>query len=128
MKSLTVSSNIHNYQVNFPKDLNFLDNLKHDNQCVFVIDQTVFELYPECFSTINENRLMLLSAHESIKTMESVFSIYRFLGKRQDKKNTHLVTIGGGILQDITGFAASTLYRGIRWTLIPTTLLAQEIK
>jgi 3-dehydroquinate synthase len=37
-----------------------------------------------------------------------------------------LVSIGGGITQDITGFLASTLYRGIRWIFIPTTLLAQS--
>lgn len=36
-----------------------------------------------------------------------------------------MVSIGGGILQDISGFAASTIYRGINWIYIPTTLLAQ---
>lgn len=36
-----------------------------------------------------------------------------------------LISIGGGIIQDITGFVASTLYRGLNWVFIPTTLLAQ---
>ena len=40
------------------------------------------------------------------------------------KRNTHLVSIGGGIVQDVTGFVATSLYRGIRWTFLPTTLLA----
>ena len=40
-------------------------------------------------------------------------------------RNDVLLTIGGGILQDISGFVASTLYRGIKWVFFPTTLLAQ---
>lgn len=40
------------------------------------------------------------------------------------KRNAHLISIGGGIIQDITGFVANVLYRGIFWTFIPTTLLA----
>ena len=40
------------------------------------------------------------------------------------KRNAHLVSIGGGIVQDITGFVANILYRGIYWTFVPTTLLA----
>ena len=39
--------------------------------------------------------------------------------------NDVLITFGGGILQDICGFIASTLYRGIKWIFFPTTLLAQ---
>ena len=35
-----------------------------------------------------------------------------------------VVSIGGGITQDVTGFLASTLYRGVRWVYVPTTLLA----
>ena len=40
------------------------------------------------------------------------------------KRNIHLVSVGGGITQDITGIVANLLYRGIRWTFVPTTLLA----
>ena len=40
------------------------------------------------------------------------------------KRNTHLVSVGGGIVQDITGFVANCLYRGIKWTFYPSTLLA----
>ena len=41
------------------------------------------------------------------------------------RKNMNLISIGGGITQDITGFVASSLYRGINWIFVPTTLLAQ---
>jgi len=125
MKSLQISSNIHDYQVLFSENLNFLNSLMANPHCVFVIDRKVYDLFPDTFKKIHHDDLMLFSALESIKTMESVFSIYRFLARRESKKNIHLVSIGGGILQDISGYAASTLYRGIHWTFIPTTLLAQ---
>jgi 3-dehydroquinate synthase len=41
------------------------------------------------------------------------------------KRGVDLVAIGGGIIQDITGFIASILYRGMDWVFYPTTLLAQ---
>ena len=36
-----------------------------------------------------------------------------------------MIAIGGGIIQDITGFIASIIFRGINWSFYPTTLLAQ---
>jgi 3-dehydroquinate synthase len=41
------------------------------------------------------------------------------------KRDSVLVAIGGGITQDITCFIATTFMRGIKWTFVPTTLLAQ---
>ena len=40
------------------------------------------------------------------------------------KRNAKLIAFGGGIVQDVTGFVANVLYRGIHWTFYPTTLLA----
>lgn len=40
------------------------------------------------------------------------------------KRNVKLISFGGGIVQDVTGFVANILYRGISWTFFPTTLLA----
>lgn len=51
--------------------------------------------------------------------------MYKFLAKFDAKRNITLISIGGGITQDLTGFVASTLYRGIKWIFIPTTFLAQ---
>src|SRR6202044_2708720 len=40
-------------------------------------------------------------------------------------KKTKIISIGGGITQDVSGFVASTFYRGLNWVYVPTTLLAQ---
>ncbi len=125
MKSLNIKSNIHNYRVNFKEDLSFLKTFMKLEKAIFVIDKNVYKLYKKEFKTIPKDKLLLLDAIEEKKTLKSVQKIYKFLAKEDAKKNITLISIGGGITQDITGFVASTLYRGIKWIFIPTTFLAQ---
>ena len=125
MKTLEINSNIHNYQVKFKKDLNFLKKLIKLEKKVFIIDENVYKLYKKVFKNIQKSELFLLNAIEENKTLESVQEIYKFLAIFDAKKNITLISIGGGITQDITGFVASTIYRGINWIFIPTTFLAQ---
>jgi 3-dehydroquinate synthase len=62
---------------------------------------------------------------EEFKTLSSLQHIYdELLGYRLDRSST-LLALGGGVIGDITGFAASTYMRGIPYIQIPTTLLAQ---
>jgi 3-dehydroquinate synthase len=125
MTTLEIHSNIHNYKVTFTKDLKFLTELYRLDKKVFVIDKNVYNLYKKDFKNIKNSELLLLDAMEEKKTLKSVEKIYKFLAKFNAKKNLTLISIGGGITQDITGFVASTLYRGINWIFIPTTFLAQ---
>jgi 3-dehydroquinate synthase len=62
---------------------------------------------------------------EEYKSLESVGKIYEvMLQMRLDRKSA-LVALGGGVIGDIAGFAASTYMRGIDFVQVPTTLLAQ---
>lgn len=125
MKKLSIESNIHNYEVIFKNDFSFLDELISIEKKAFVIDKNVYNLYKEQFKDIKKDELFLFDAIENNKTLEFVGEIYRFLATFDSKKNITLISIGGGITQDVTGFAASTLYRGIKWIFLPTTFLAQ---
>jgi 3-dehydroquinate synthase len=103
--------------------LEYLVNLEH--KC-FVVDQNVWHYYADnILSTLPGSETIEFAANEERKTLEGVQEIYEHLLKRSAKRNLTLITVGGGILQDVTGFVASTLYRGINWIFIPTTLLAQ---
>lgn len=62
---------------------------------------------------------------EHNKTMESVVDIWQSLSALGARRNSVLVNIGGGLITDIGGFAASCFKRGIRCINIPSTLLAQ---
>ena len=57
--------------------------------------------------------------------MHSTHIIFDNLIERKANIQTRLVVIGGGILQDLVGFCASTYCRGIQYDLVPTTLLSQ---
>ncbi|WP_321312869.1 AroB-related putative sugar phosphate phospholyase (cyclizing) [Halarcobacter sp.] len=125
MKKLILNSNIHNYEVKFKNDLEFINKLIDIKKKVFIIDKNIYNLYKQYFTKIQENRLYIFDAIEEKKTLESVQNMYKFLAKFDEKRNITLISIGGGITQDVTGFVASTLYRGIHWIFIPTTFLAQ---
>jgi 3-dehydroquinate synthase len=125
LKELILKSNIHDYKVSFKNDFSFLKELIEIKQKAFIIDKNVYKLYKHLFQDIKENELYIFNALENKKTLKSVEKIYKFLAKKEAKRNITLISIGGGITQDVTGFVASTLYRGIKWIFIPTTFLAQ---
>ena len=62
---------------------------------------------------------------EKYKTAESLAVIYDKLLQQRCSRTTTLIALGGGVIGDITGFAAATYQRGIHFVQIPTTLLAQ---
>ncbi len=62
---------------------------------------------------------------EKFKTIESMARIYDWLLAEGFDRKSFLVALGGGVIGDITGFAAATFMRGIDFIQVPTTLLAQ---
>lgn len=121
---LTIESNIRNYDVVFEKNFDFLRELGSHENSIMIIDRNVFHLYQEYFSNLNEKDCFLFDAIEENKTFDYVKEIYDFLLQKSVKRNLTIISIGGGITQDITGFVASTLYRGVNWIFVPTTFLA----
>lgn len=126
MQVINIKSAVRNYSVNFVESESYIQKLCEIPSRFFVIDENVWRLYGKrFFSNIDPSDLAVLPIHEEKKNLESVMNVYDALLSRAAKRNMTLVSIGGGITQDITGFAASTLYRGINWVFVPTTLLAQ---
>ena len=65
-----------------------------------------------------------MEATEENKRLDTALAICEKITEIPAKRNATLVSIGGGIIQDITGFVANITYRGINWVFVPTTLLA----
>ncbi len=126
LDKLTIKSNIKNYDVFFEQESSFLNTLAQKENSVFVVDENVYNLHKVgCLSTLPIERLIILPISEEMKNINSVCELYEKIMKFAPRKNLNLISIGGGITQDVTGFVASSLYRGVNWIFIPTTLLAQ---
>ena len=65
-----------------------------------------------------------LTTNESMKSIETVEQIWDFLFSQDMTRRGLLIAIGGGVLTDLAGFAASTYKRGIDYITVPTTLLS----
>ncbi|MDY3618505.1 3-dehydroquinate synthase [Agathobaculum sp.] len=92
-----------------------------------VTDTTVAPLYLDTLKAqfslpVSET---LIPAGEEHKRLSTVESIYHDLLKNGMTRKDLIIALGGGVVGDITGFAAATFLRGVSLCQIPTTLLAQ---
>lgn len=127
MQIIKVHSAIRDYEVQFSETFTLLEKLEEIQNRFYIIDSNVWTLYQNSlFSALDPRLVMVLPAEEGRKNLYTVMEIYEILMSRSAKRNMTMISIGGGIVQDITGFVASTLYRGINWIFVPTTLLAQS--
>lgn len=68
---------------------------------------------------------IVLPDGEVTKSLDTIADIYEHLLQGKYDRKTTLVALGGGVVGDITGFAAATFQRGVNFLQLPTTLLAQ---
>lgn len=121
------SSVLGSYSAHFVKDIeSTFAEIENAENAIYIIDQKVFELH---FAQKNNQNIsdnfILVESTENTKTLEYIDIVLTKLLEKKFKRNKNLVAIGGGVVQDITAFIASILFRGVSWYFIPTTLLAQ---
>ena len=97
--------------------------------CV-ITDSHVKSLYGEEIMNLLDgncanNFLYAFPAGEEHKTLDTVKDIYTFLIENKFDRKDLLLALGGGVVGDITGFAAATYLRGVDFVQVPTTLLSQ---
>ena len=108
----------------------YIDQFLKGKQLAIVTNEIVAEFYLKAFrkilNEINANFLeIILPDGEKEKNWANLMKIFDcLLGGQCDRKTT-LIALGGGVIGDLTGFAASSYMRGIPFVQIPTTLLAQ---
>lgn len=126
MNSISIKSNLKDYTAYFESDDTFLKQLAELANSVYIVDENVYRLHKDdCLKYLPKDRLIELEISEDRKNMDTVCELYEKIMQFAPRKNLNLVSIGGGITQDLTGFVASSLYRGVNWIFVPTTLLAQ---
>jgi 3-dehydroquinate synthase len=99
------------------------------SQVVIVSNDTVAPLYVERVrSALGARQLItevVLPDGEQYKTLATLSNIFDRVMADNHQRNTTFVAVGGGVVGDITGFAAACYQRGANFIQVPTTLLAQ---
>ncbi len=98
------------------------------NSNIFILTDSNTDIY--CMPLVEEvfgHHILnfTLKSGENQKKLENIAKIWDFLNKNGADRKSILINIGGGVLCDMGGFAASTFKRGINFVQIPTTLLSQ---
>jgi len=97
-------------------------------QVLIVTNDTIAPIYLNYLQSAFADRqcdVVILKDGEIFKNQESLFTIYDTLIAKKHHRDTTLIALGGGVIGDLTGFAAATYQRGVHFIQIPTTLLAQ---
>ena len=103
-------------------------NLINFKQCLLVVDKNVSkQIISKIKKSLNKKKLYvhLFKANEINKNFDSINIILDILLNKNFSREDCVISIGGGITGDISGFAASLFKRGLKFINIPTTLLSQ---
>lgn len=99
------------------------------SQVMVVSNETVAPLYIERlrkhFSGNKHYHEIILPDGEQYKNLASMELIYNSLLENRHNRTTTIIALGGGVIGDMSGFAAASYQRGVRFIQIPTTLLSQ---
>ena len=104
------------------------ENLINFNQCLVVADKNVpKKLINKALNSLPKKKITLhyFNSSEKNKNQKSINNILSILLSKNFNRNDCVISIGGGITGDVSGFAASMFKRGLKFINIPTTLLSQ---
>jgi len=101
-----------------------------EKRLCIITDSNVDPLYGEAVLKMLDGKCKkavkyVIPAGEENKTLDNVRKVYAFLIEEGFDRKDMLLALGGGVVGDLTGFAAATYLRGIDFIQVPTTLLSQ---
>jgi 3-dehydroquinate synthase len=132
MHTLTVDLDERSYPIYIGENLYYSNEIidKHiqGKQVVIISNETVAPLYIDnlCQTLASRSPLnIILPDGEKYKNLATLEEIFNQLLSGKCARDVTLIALGGGVVGDITGFAAACYQRGVNFIQIPTTLLAQ---
>ena len=105
----------------------FVDQIQ-GRQVMIVTNKTIAPLYLEQLTSILDGfnvQSLILPDGEEFKTLETLNKVFDALLEAKFDRTSTLIALGGGVIGDITGFAAASYQRGVGFIQVPTTLLSQ---
>ena len=98
-----------------------------ESQCMLITQEEIFNLYKSSFNELSDIvnvNIFLINQGEEAKSFESISSIVNDMASKHFDRSSLVFAVGGGVVGDVAGFAASIFMRGIKYIQYPTTLLA----
>jgi len=105
----------------FDASFSFLEQVVSQEKTILITDTNVFAAQPAIFEGW---KTIVIKAGEEYKQQTAVDFIIQQLIEKEADRNSFIVGVGGGVVTDITGYAASVYMRGLRFGFVPTTILA----
>ena len=130
-KTITVDLGDRSYPINIgPKQISLVDLNQYiqGGKVLIVTNETIAPLYLSSITAVLTTKqvdVVALPDGERFKTLDNLNSIFTKLLENNHDRKTTLIALGGGVVGDMTGFAAASYQRGVPFIQIPTTLLAQ---
>ena len=131
MKELTVNLKDYSYPIIVIEDFSlFTMYVQNKNKCVIVVDKNVEKLHidelKEAVSKhFKEVFIYVVEQGERSKSLDMTKRLYTFFIGHKICRQDVVMSFGGGVIGDLTGFVAATYMRGIQLIHVPTSLLAQ---
>lgn len=125
LKKSKINNPLEIYQGNIKSFFKEFKKIFNEEKIYLIVDENTIQhinYLEENFSVTSTH--LKLESGEKNKTFNSVLKIWDFLNRNNVKSSDLLIILGGGMLTDLAGFAASTYKRGIEFIYLPTTLLA----
>ena len=103
-----------------------LTECEHDRIFVIADTTTTEKCWPKAkdFFCLHGARLITIGATDINKNLDSLVSVWKLLQEGGATRHSCIINLGGGMVTDLGGFAASTFKRGLNFINVPTTLLA----
>lgn len=117
-------SQVITYTLDIRKDIDRLCSENYDQMFILTDDTTEQLCRPLLGHIDGVGESIVIPAGDDNKTLETVSKVWTELQQRKASRHSLLINLGGGMVTDLGGFAASTFKRGIDFVNIPTTLLA----
>jgi 3-dehydroquinate synthase len=135
MKTLRLNLKDNSYNIYFEKDIilkvgQYLMENYNNKKIAIITDDNLEKLYAvELSKSIKElgfeAKIISVKPGEESKSFDTLQEVYKELSKSKFGRLDLIITLGGGVIGDLGGFAASTYLRGVDYVQIPTSLLAQ---
>ncbi len=105
----------------FDGNFSIIENIAPAEKLIFITDENIYAAHQDKFSA---HKTIIIKAGEQFKNQQTVDTVIGELINFNADRQSFIIGVGGGVVTDLAGFAASIYMRGIKFAFVPTSILA----